>query len=143
MPISSSRKARTRAPKMRSRWWKRFECGLDANRGSSWSTKWNSGAPTQNQRSRRKDRHRLRRRSNSVKEQIMPQKMGNRTGMGKGKSSVGQRPAKRDREPGASIAVRLRSLVGYVPLALRIGLIAILGLVALVGYRAAASADFF
>jgi len=37
----------------------------------------------------------------------------------------------------------LRSLVGYVPLALRIGLLAILALVGLVGYRAAASADFF
>ena len=78
-----------------------------------------------------------------MKDQVIAQKVGNRTGIGKGKSSVGQRPAKRDREPGASIAVRLRSLVGYVPLALRIGLVAILGLVALVGYRAAASADFF
>jgi len=78
-----------------------------------------------------------------VKEQVIAQKVGNRTGIGKGKSNVGQRPAKRDRDPGASIATRLRSLVGYVPLALRIGLVAILGLVALVGYRAAASADFF
>jgi cell division protein FtsQ len=35
------------------------------------------------------------------------------------------------------------SLVGYIPLALRIGVIAIVGLVGLIGYRAAASADFF
>jgi cell division protein FtsQ len=63
--------------------------------------------------------------------------------MGKGKSNVGQRPARRDREPGASVAARLRSLVGYIPLALRIGVIAIVGLVGLIGYRAAASADFF
>jgi cell division protein FtsQ len=69
--------------------------------------------------------------------------VGNRTGIGKAKSGAGQRPARRDREPGVSIATRLRSLVGYVPLALRIGLVAILGLVGLVGYRAAASADFF
>ena len=79
-----------------------------------------------------------------MKEQVITaQKVGNRTGIGKGKSNVGQRPAKRDRDSGMSIATRLRSLVGYVPLALRIGLVAILGLVALVGYRAAASADFF
>jgi len=78
-----------------------------------------------------------------LKEQVIAQKVGNRTGIGKNKSAVGQRPAKRDREPGESIAARLRSLVTYVPLALRIGVLAIVGLVALVGYRAAASADFF
>jgi len=78
-----------------------------------------------------------------LKEQVIAQKVGNRTGIGKGKSAVGQRPAKRDREPGESIAARLRSLVTYVPLALRIGVVAIVALVALVGYRAAASADFF
>jgi cell division protein FtsQ len=63
--------------------------------------------------------------------------------MGKGKSNAGQRPARRDREPGAGVAARLRSLVGYIPLALRIGVIAIVGLLGLIGYRAAASADFF
>ena len=78
-----------------------------------------------------------------MKEQVIAQKVGNRTGIGKGRSGVGQRPAKRDREPGESIATRLRSLVTYVPLALRIGVLAIVGLVALVGYRAAASAEFF
>jgi cell division protein FtsQ len=78
-----------------------------------------------------------------VREQVLPQKVGNRTGIGKAKSGVGQRPARRDRESGESIAMRLRSLVGYVPLALRIGLVAIIALVGLVGYRAAASADFF
>lgn len=78
-----------------------------------------------------------------MREQVIPQKVGNRTGLGKAKSAVGQRPARRDRESGESIATRLRSLVGYVPLALRIGLIAIIALVGLVGYRAAASADFF
>jgi cell division protein FtsQ len=69
--------------------------------------------------------------------------VGNRTGIGKTKTSAGQRPARRDREPGENIAARLRSLVGYVPLALRIGVVAIIALVGLVGYRAAASADFF
>jgi cell division septal protein FtsQ len=78
-----------------------------------------------------------------LREQVVAQKVGNRTGIGKNKSAVGQRPAKRDREPGESIASRLRSLVTYIPLALRIGVVAIVALIALVGYRAAASADFF
>jgi cell division septal protein FtsQ len=78
-----------------------------------------------------------------LREQVVAQKVGNRTGMGKGKSAVGQRPAKRDREPGETIAARLRSLVTYIPLALRIGVAAIIALVGLVGYQAAASADFF
>jgi cell division protein FtsQ len=78
-----------------------------------------------------------------LRDQVVAQKVGNRTGIGKPKSSAGQRPARRDREPGQSVGTRLRSLVGYIPLALRIGVIAILGLVGLIGYRAAASADFF
>jgi cell division protein FtsQ len=78
-----------------------------------------------------------------MREQVVAQKVGNRTGMSKGRSAVGQRPARRDREPGAGLAARLRSLVGYVPLALRIGVIAIIALVGLVSYRAAASAEFF
>lgn len=76
-----------------------------------------------------------------MREQVVAQKVGNRTGMGKSKSGIGQRPAKRETD--TSIAMRLRSLLGYIPLALRIGAIAIIGLVGLVGYRAAASADFF
>src|SRR5829696_5042802 len=76
-----------------------------------------------------------------MREQIVAQKVGNRSGVGKGRSGVGQRPAKRgSNEP---ISARLKSLLGYVPLALRIGLIAIIGLIAFVGYRAAASASFF
>jgi cell division protein FtsQ len=76
-----------------------------------------------------------------MREQIVAQKVGNRSGIGKGRSGVGQRPAKRgSNEP---ISVRLKSLLGYVPLALRIGVIAIIALIAFVGYRAAASASFF
>ena len=76
-----------------------------------------------------------------MREQIVAQKVGNRSGIGKGRSGVGQRPAKRgSNEP---IAARLKSLLGYVPLALRIGVFAIVGLIAFVGYRAAASASFF
>ena len=76
-----------------------------------------------------------------MREHIVAQKVGNRTGIGKGRANAGQRPAKRGaNEP---ISVRLKSLLGYVPLALRIGVIAIIALIAFVGYRAAASASFF
>ena len=76
-----------------------------------------------------------------MREQVVAQKVGNRSGIGKGRSAVGQRPARRgSNEP---LAVRLKSLLGYVPLALRIGVIAIIALIAFVGYRAAASASFF
>ena len=76
-----------------------------------------------------------------MREPVVAQKVGNRSGIGKGRSSVGQHPAKRgSNEP---MAVRLKSLLGYVPLALRIGVIAIIGLIVFVGYRAAASASFF
>ena len=76
-----------------------------------------------------------------MRDQVIPQKVGNRTGMGKSRSGVGQRPAKR--ASGESIAARLRSLLGYVPTALRIAAIAIVCLLGVVVYRAAASASFF
>jgi cell division protein FtsQ len=75
-----------------------------------------------------------------VREQVIPQKVGNRTGIGKSRSGMGQRPAKR---PAESITARLRSLLGYVPTALRIALIAIVCLMIVIVYRAAASASFF
>ena len=76
-----------------------------------------------------------------MREQIVAQKVGNRSGIGKSRSGAGQRPAKRgDSE---SMAGRFKSLLGYVPLALRIGVVAIIALIAFVGYRAAASASFF
>jgi len=76
-----------------------------------------------------------------MREQVVAQKVGNRSGIGKGRSAVGQRPAKRG--PNETFGVRLKSLLGYVPLALRIGVIAIIGLIGFVGYQAAASASFF
>lgn len=76
-----------------------------------------------------------------MREQVIPQKVGNRTGIGKSRSGVGQRPAKR--APAESIGARLRSLLGYVPTALRIAAIAIVCLLVVVVYRAAASASFF
>src|ERR1043165_1186551 len=76
-----------------------------------------------------------------MRDQVIPQKVGNRTGIGKSRSGVGQRPAKRSSSE--SIVARLRSLLGYVPTALRIAAIAIVCLLVLVVYRAAASASFF
>lgn len=76
-----------------------------------------------------------------MRDSIVAQKVGNRSGIGKARSGAGQRPAKR--APAESVGGRLKSLLGYVPLALRIGVIAIIGLIAFVGYRAAASASFF
>ena len=76
-----------------------------------------------------------------MREQVVPQRVGNRTGIAKSRSGQGQRPAKR--APAESIGARLRSLLGYVPAALRIGAIAIVCLLVVVVYRAAASASFF
>lgn len=72
---------------------------------------------------------------------MVTQKVGNRSGMGKGRSAANQRPARRD--SGETFAARFKSILGYVPLALRIGVFAIICLIAFVGYRAAASASFF
>src|ERR1044072_7721739 len=76
-----------------------------------------------------------------MRDQVIPQKVGNRTGIGKSRSGVGQRPAKRSSSE--SIGARLRSLLGYVPTALRIAVIAIVCLLVVVVYRAAAAASFF
>jgi len=76
-----------------------------------------------------------------MREQVVAQKVGNRSGIGKGRSAAGQRPAKR--AGNESLGARFKSLLSYVPLALRIGVIATIGLIAFVGYRAAASASFF
>ncbi|HEX5884651.1 MAG TPA: FtsQ-type POTRA domain-containing protein [Pyrinomonadaceae bacterium] len=76
-----------------------------------------------------------------MRDPVAVQKVGNRSGISKGRSGVGQRPVRR--APAESIGARLKSLLGYVPLALRIGVIAVILLIGFVGYRAAASASFF
>ena len=77
-----------------------------------------------------------------MREQVVAQKVGNRTGIGKSRSgAAGQRPAKR--APAESVGARLRALLNYVPTALRIGAIAIVCLLFVIVYRAAASASFF
>ncbi|HEX6650662.1 MAG TPA: FtsQ-type POTRA domain-containing protein [Pyrinomonadaceae bacterium] len=76
-----------------------------------------------------------------MRDPIVAQKVGNRSGIGKSRPGVSQRPAKR--ESNEPLSVRLKSVLAYVPLALRIAVIAIIGLMVFVGYRAAASASFF
>ena len=76
-----------------------------------------------------------------MRDPVVAQKVGNRSGMGKGRSAASQKPARRD--SGETVGARLKSLLGYVPLALRIGVFAIILLIGFVGYRAAASASFF
>src|ERR1041384_4115505 len=125
MRTSSSPKARMHARKMRSRWRKRFVNACDASRESSSSTRSSSG-----EQSRRRTRIRAER-SNVMREPIVAQKVGNRSGIGKGGAAVGQHPAKRG---AGTIGARLKSLLLYVPLALRIGVIAIIALIAFVGY---------
>jgi cell division protein FtsQ len=84
-------------------------------------------------------------RSSNVREQVVSQKVGNRSGIaGKGRSTnVSQRPVRRDRESGLSVAARLRNLLGYIPVALKIGLLLTMLALVFLGYRAAASASFF
>jgi len=76
-----------------------------------------------------------------MRDPIVAQKVGNRSGIGKGRSAAGQRPAKR--ASSESIGARLKWLLTYVPLALRIGVVATICLTVFVAYRAAASASFF
>jgi len=76
-----------------------------------------------------------------MRDPIVAQKVGNRSGIGKGRSAAGQRPAKR--ASSESIGARLKWLLTYVPLALRIGVVATICLIVFVAYRAAASASFF
>jgi cell division protein FtsQ len=80
-----------------------------------------------------------------VRDQIAAQRVGNRSGIGsKSRSaSAGQRPVRRDRDAARSFAARLRNLLGYVPVALKFGLVVAVGVLVFLGYRAAASASFF
>ena len=68
-------------------------------------------------------------------------KVGNRSGMAKGRAvRLGQKPAKRESD---SLFNRLRTLAGYMPIALKIGVAIAIGVLVFLGYRAAASASFF
>jgi cell division protein FtsQ len=82
-----------------------------------------------------------------MKEQVItPRASGRSVGAGKGRSGeMVQRPARRDRGSSASRAkgIGLQRVLAYLPLAGKIGLAVVVGVLIFAGYRAAASASFF
>jgi cell division protein FtsQ len=82
-----------------------------------------------------------------MKEQVItPRAAGRSVGTGKGRSGeMVQRPARRDRGSSASRARSsgLQRMLAYLPLAGKIGLAVVIGVLIFAGYRAAASASFF
>ena len=80
-----------------------------------------------------------------MKQQVVSQKVGNRSGIGsKGRSSsLAQKPSRRERDSNETLQSRLRTLLGYAPFALKMTLLVATGIVVFLGYRAAASASFF
>lgn len=81
-----------------------------------------------------------------MREQVVVRKVGNRSGLGSGRRSTGsaQRPARRERSRSReSVSHRLKGLVGYLPLVLKLTVAITLGITLFMGYRAAASASFF
>jgi cell division protein FtsQ len=79
-----------------------------------------------------------------VREQVIAQKVGNRSGIGgqRRSSAVAQRPARRE-SGGEAFVTRLRAALGYVPAFFKLLLAIVIGILMFAGYRAAASASFF
>lgn len=79
-----------------------------------------------------------------MREQVIAQKVGNRSGIGGQRRSgaVTQKPARRE-SGGEPIGARLRALLAYVPSFLKLALAIVIGVLVFAGYRAAASASFF
>lgn len=79
-----------------------------------------------------------------MREQVVPQKVGNRAGITGTRRSggVAQRPQRRERS-GESSAVRFRKMLAYVPTFLKLVLAIGIGALIFAGYRAAAAASFF
>src|SRR5438034_967290 len=109
------------------------------------SMKWNCGVPTS-----RVLKHNLivrhpTERRYELREQTLTQKVGNRSGIGnKARSgAMTQRPARRERGGAESFGSRLRALLAFLPLILKVGLTIVVTSLAFLGYRAAGSARFF
>ncbi|MDQ1640434.1 MAG: cell division protein FtsQ [Pyrinomonadaceae bacterium] len=79
-----------------------------------------------------------------MREQVIAQKVGNRSGIGGQRRSgaVTQKPARRE-SGGEPVSVRLRALLAYVPSFLKLAMAIVIGVLVFAGYRAAASASFF
>ncbi|MGH9970015.1 MAG: cell division protein FtsQ/DivIB [Pyrinomonadaceae bacterium] len=81
-----------------------------------------------------------------MREQVIPQKVGNRTGIAarRRSGSLAQRPLRRDREnAGRTLSARMRAMLSYVPVLLRLALAIAVGGLLFAGYRAAVAASFF
>lgn len=82
-----------------------------------------------------------------MKEQVItPRATGRSVGTGKGRNGeMVQRPARRERGSSASRgrSSGMQRVLAYLPLAGKIGLAVVIGLLIFAGYRAAASASFF
>ncbi|HEX3280304.1 MAG TPA: FtsQ-type POTRA domain-containing protein [Pyrinomonadaceae bacterium] len=79
-----------------------------------------------------------------MREQIIAQKVGNRSGISGQRRSgaVTQKPARRE-SSGQTFSARLRALLAYLPSFLKLALAIVIGVLVFAGYRAAASASFF
>ncbi len=71
-----------------------------------------------------------------MREQVIAQKVGNRTGLGGQRRSgaVTQKPARRE-SGGEPLSTRLRAMLGYVPAFLKLALAIVIGVVVFAGYR--------
>jgi cell division protein FtsQ len=81
-----------------------------------------------------------------VREHVIAQKVGNRSGMAAKRRTggVAQRPLRRNRDGlGQSAGHRMRAILGYVPFILKVTLAIVIGGLIFVGYRAASDASFF
>lgn len=80
-----------------------------------------------------------------MREQMIPQKVGNRSGMAAKRRAGGaaQRPQRRERDVNQSLSRRMRSLLNYVPFILKVTLAIVIGGLIFAGYRAASAASFF
>ena len=79
-----------------------------------------------------------------MREQVISQKVGNRSGLGNHRrsSAATQHPLRRE-SGSVALPARLRAMLSYVPAFLKLVLAIVVGILIFAGYRAAASASFF
>lgn len=80
-----------------------------------------------------------------MREHTVSQKVGNRSGFQERRrgGAIAQKPLRRSGNKGESLAERIRSVLGYAPLILKLVLVVVVGALLFVGYRAAAAASLF
>lgn len=79
-----------------------------------------------------------------MREQVIPHKVGNRSGIADQRrtGALIQKPTRRE-SGSQALGSRLRSLLGYVPTVMKLVLALVIGVLIFAGYRSAASASFF